>query len=209
MTVKKWGDETTPLGIYIVYDKSGSMASKQEEALSSTNADIRALDLDTVVTVVAFSSNDPHSLVRDHVTVREFQNIEPREVIVGGWTPLYDAVGKMLDGIFRDAPKRAVLVVQTDGQENTSKEYTLAAINARIAEAKRRGYEVIFLGSEFDEVYGQAKGLGVGRRHTINRVAGRYDETSSALAGQTRGYAVTGQSMNFTDADKVKLGDNG
>ena len=56
----KWGDVKTDggLNVYILYDRSGSMGSKQDEAVPAMNAYVEALAPDTVVTIVAFDSTE-------------------------------------------------------------------------------------------------------------------------------------------------------
>ena len=166
----KWGDAKTDggLNVYILYDRSGSMRLKQDEAVPAMNAYVEALSPDTVVTIVAFDNQNPHLLIRDHVRVKDYRPVEIGVVEARGMTPLYDATGWIIDQIFKDNPFRAVLVVQTDGEENNSREYNWSAITKKMEDMKKKDYPVVFLGSEFKEVGRIAESVGVLRGSTVN-----------------------------------------
>lgn len=207
---KKWVDDArVGLNVYILYDRSGSMGSKQDEAVSAINAYARALDPDTVVTVVAFDGAELFQVVRDHVPAADFKCIVVDEVVARGMTPLYDAVGRLADRINYDAPKRAVVVIQTDGEENASRRVTQAEARQRLDSLRQRKYEVVFLGSDFKDVYKQARGLGGDAGKTLYRAAGNYVASAQSLARHTQAYGTTGQSIVMTAEEKAKLGDSG
>lgn len=203
----KWNSDIPTLGVYILYDRSGSMASRQEEAVSSVNSYVKELS-NAVVTLVAFDTNNPKQVVRDHVPVENFTNLNVWEVSARGGTPLYDATGWIIDQIYKDNPKRAVLILQSDGEENSSKEYNNASILKRISDFKERGYQVVFLGSDFKDVGKVAQSYGMNWATQINRTAGNYGAVSASLASKTMAYAASGSAVNWTEAEKKKLGDN-
>ena len=188
----KWGDAKTEggLNVYILYDRSGSMRSKQDEAVPAMNAYVEALTPDTVVTIVAFDDQDKHLVIRDHVRVRDYRPVEIAVVEARGMTPLYDATGWTIDQIFRDNPAKAVLVVQTDGEENHSKEYNWSAITKKMEDMKVKNYPVVFLGSEFKEVAKVSGGLGVSFANSINMTKGNYRGVSAAMACATQSYSA-------------------
>jgi Mg-chelatase subunit ChlD len=211
----KWGDEKKNeggLNVYFLYDRSGSMRPKQAEAVPAVNAYIEALSPDTVVTVVAFDDQDKHLLIRDHVLVKDYRPIDVGVVEARGMTPLYDATGWIIDKIFQDNPYRAVLVVQTDGEENHSTQYSWVSINKKIEEMKARNYPVVFLGAEFRNVGVVSGGLGVNLCNTVNITTGNYRGVAAAMATSTQHYGATGQSVSggtdwFTPEQKAALGD--
>ncbi len=196
------------LGVYILYDRSGSMASKQAEAVPAINRYVSQLAKHTVVTVVAFDSQNAHEVVRDHVRVRDFAELSVDEVYARGMTPLFDATGWIVDHMLVDNPKRAVLVIQSDGEENFSREYTFAGVKALIDRVTAKEYQTIFLGSEFKDVGKFSTSMGFsGNTTTLNRNSRMYASAADSLASKTRGYAISGQSMSFNTAEKMNLGD--
>ena len=208
----KWGDAKTEggLNVYILYDRSGSMRPKQYEAVPAMNAYVEALSPDTVVTIVAFDDQDKHLVIRDHVRVRDYRPVEIAVVEARGMTPLYDATGWTIYQIFRDNPAKAVLVVQTDGEENHSTEYNWSAIMKKMEDMKAKNYPVVFLGSEFKEVAKVSTGLGVSYGNTVNMTKGNYRGIAAAMACSTERYTSggTGAAMDwFTPEQKAALGD--
>lgn len=72
----------------------------------------------------------------------------------GGWTPLYDAIGRAI-GILDEAAgsekqAKCILVIMTDGQENASREFNHAGILAMIKARQERGWLITFLGEGLD-----------------------------------------------------------
>ncbi len=205
----KWTTKNNEeLAIYILLDRSGSMANKQQESVPAVNRYIRELDKDTIVTVVAFDNQNPFEVVRDHIKVSNFVNIDVDEVYARGMTPLNDAAGQLIDRIFLDAPKRAVLVVQTDGEENFSREYTYASVCALLDRMKTKGYEVVFLGSEFRDINKVSGSFNIAPSATMNQTRGMYNSVADSLAMKTKAYAATGQNMIWTASEKTQLGDD-
>lgn len=66
-----------------------------------------------------------------------------------GWTPLYDAIGELIQRTKKRLPKDAkvLFVVHTDGQENTSTKYNMERVKNLIQRMeKKRGWTFVYLG---------------------------------------------------------------
>ena len=133
--------------ITLVVDRSGSMASVVDEAQSGINAlleDQFALPGLLTVTLVEFDS-DIETVTRMSKTPVKYV-LEPR-----GMTRLLDAVGGELDATKADIkalpkgrrPDRVMFVVATDGDENSSTDYTLEQVR-RTVESRRTKQNWIF-----------------------------------------------------------------
>ena len=190
--------------VYVLFDRTGSMAPRIDEALVSTNAYIKALAKKVLTTVAVFDTTGPFDLIRESVVAKDFSPIERREVEPRNGTPLYDSVGKMIEKALSDNPKKAVIVVQTDGQENSSTEYNLDTIKARIEAVKQKGWEILFLGNDFD-VAQTTSSFGLKSSKGITRSQGNYQESVQALSFGTSSY-LSGKSdaIDFSDDDKAK-----
>jgi hypothetical protein len=93
--------------------------------------------------------------------------LEPR-----GGTALLDAIGRLVTGLGAnlaampedDRPGKVIVVVQTDGLENSSREWDRAGVNALITEQREKySWDFVFLGAGPDaiqtaESYGFAAG---------------------------------------------------
>lgn len=83
-----------------------------------------------------------------------------REYGVGGSTALLDAIGKTIHKMVNAQkhttedwqPEKVLFVIITDGEENSSREYTLTQVRQMIEQMKRAGWEFIFLGANIDAV---------------------------------------------------------
>lgn len=141
--------------ITLIADRTGSMQSVQSDAEGAINAlleDQRKLPDKCSLLLVDFDDMEPFRTVFDG----EIQNSVDYKLTPRGNTPLYDAIGK---GIVTtgerlaalaedDRPGKVIFVVQTDGQENASREFTLDRVNAMIDEQTEKWqWTFVFLAS--------------------------------------------------------------
>ena len=200
--------------VYIILDRSGSMANGWAETLGAINSYIKKLEDDVSVYVAAFDSDNgvDYKQLREDVAskVSPLTNadVEPR-----GMTPLYDAVGKCADKMLSDNAKRAVLVVMTDGYENSSREYSKDAIKAKLKALEAKDWPTVFLGANFDSVTSYAtQTFGVAATNTINTTVRNRGATFDLYNAKTANYfaatacsAESVNSMKVTDEEKKKL----
>lgn len=134
--------------IVVIFDRSGSMMNIQSEMIGAYNRFIKEqceVPGKARVTLIAF--DDKIETIFDKVdldSVREigYADVEPR-----GMTALNDAIGTSISKIDND---RVVLLIQTDGIENYSREYTTDKIKDLISEKKKIGWDVSFIGADMD-----------------------------------------------------------
>lgn len=159
----------------LVVDRSGSMADVCDEAQNGINgliADQFALDGKLTVTLAQFD-NEFETVQRMSAEPFNFT------LVSRGMTALLDAVGmevrrtgqdltRLPEG---DRPGRVLLVVVTDGHENSSHEYTIEQVRSMLALQKETfGWEVQFLGA--DDAAWQGEALGVATTRYANTGAG-------------------------------------
>jgi hypothetical protein len=99
----------------------------------------------------------------------EVTDLDPFRYQPRGGTPLYDAVGRAIRSIDEGIARRAdrgepredqVVVVISDGEENSSVAYRQSQVFAMIEERKERGWTFVFLGANQD-AYAEGGGIGV------------------------------------------------
>lgn len=190
------------MNVYILLDRSGSMSSLWNEAIGSINGYVENLKVSDKVHFAVFDSIS-HDVLRE-CKVKDWDVVESDEVEPRGSTPLYDSVGKIMAVAEEAKAKKTVLVVMTDGYENASKEHTQASIKAKVKQFEDKGWEVLFLGANFDAVETVSGSVGVMSNKTMNIAAGSMRGAFDTLSAYTTAYAATGQAINFTDADKLK-----
>lgn len=183
---------------YILLDRTGSMSSIWDEALTSVNAYAAAVgeaeegevdDLETQVTLAVFDAQDglQFDVLRKDVEPDAWQTVTNDEVAPRGMTPLYDAIGRIVATAEADNPERAVIVIMTDGLENSSREITKEGAKAALDRVEAKGWEVVFLGAEFAK-FDDAEGVGISASKSMAMGAGTMQESMSRLAKKSRDY---------------------
>ena len=137
--------------IWFLVDRSGSMSSISEFVVSGFDEFFtkqRADAGEATVTVVQFDDESPHDVIVDGVRLDRVPSIRDR-FRPRGMTPLYDAVGLLLDRAERRGGDDAdqLVVILTDGMENASTRWTHHDLFRRIADLRRRGWTFVFLGA--------------------------------------------------------------
>lgn len=189
------------MNVYILLDRSGSMATLWNEALGSVNAYVQKLKKTDKVQVAVFDNE--YDVVRD-CKVKDWEDITNEDAQPRGMTALYDSCGKIMTEAEEADSKKTLLVVMTDGFENASREHTQESIKARVKQFEDKNWEVVFLGANFDAVDSVSGGLGLVASKSMNIAAGNLARGFDTLSSYTTAYASTGAAINFTNDDKLK-----
>lgn len=199
---------------YILLDRTGSMSSIWDEALGSVNAYASEVakpeegetdDLETTVTLAVFDYQESlqFDVLRDDVNAADWQTVTNDEVAPRGMTPLFDAIGRIVATAEADNPDKAVIVIMTDGLENSSREITKEGARAALDRVEAKGWEVVFLGAEFAK-FDDADAVGVSADKTMAMGAGTMQESMSRLAKKSRDYGKGEEAeIIFDDEDRA------
>lgn len=153
--------------IAIVLDRSGSMSSMREEIIGGFNAflkDQKAVPGTATLTLVQFDHEiDRLASFKPLAEIEPLSNstYEPR-----GNTKLYDAIGLTVNSTKDDIakatekPDKVLVVIITDGQENSSQEYDTDQVRQLLEAQQKAGWEFTFLGANQDAIL-SAKGIGL------------------------------------------------
>jgi Mg-chelatase subunit ChlD len=173
---------TAEVHLYVLLDRSGSMASMADDVIGGFNqllSDQRADGADARMTLVQFDTEDAQHVVADAVPIAEMVPLDTTTFVPRGGTPLLDATGILLARAAARVAQRAkaglpveqiVVVSVTDGHENASREFTLSSIRQLIGAHRSAGWTFVFLGAALD-VYGEASDLGYDPRSVQSFVA--------------------------------------
>jgi uncharacterized protein YegL len=148
--------------LVFVLDKSGSMGGLETDTIGGYNTMLKkqqTVDGECHITTVLFDNN--FELLHDRIDIKAVSPITEKEYQVGGSTALLDAIGRTMHKI-GNAQKhtaddyraeKVMFVIITDGEENSSREYSAEKIKAQIEHQKTKyGWEFIFLGANIDAV---------------------------------------------------------
>ncbi len=134
--------------IICILDRSGSMLRMQTEVINSFNEFVKDQLLEkgrARLTLVLF--DDKYEVIHDRVKLKDVPELTSDVYFARGMTSLMDAVGKTLTA--NDA-KDAMVLIQTDGNENSSQEFNQADIKKLIKEKEDKGWDFLFLGANID-----------------------------------------------------------
>ena len=161
--------------LVFILDKSGSMAGLESDTIGGFNSLIekeKSEDGEVVVTTVLF--NDRMKYVHDRINIKEVNKMTRHDYFADGCTALLDAVGNTIKHIVQKqkqlkeefVPQKTMVVITTDGLENSSREYDYPDIKKLIEKQKELGWEFIFLGANID-VNREARRFGIDEDNAV------------------------------------------
>ena len=125
--------------LVFILDKSGSMGGLETDTIGGYNAMLakqQEVEGECHITTVLFDNN--YELLHDRIDIKAVSPISEKEYQVGGSTALLDAIGRTIHKI-GNAQKhtaddyraeKVMFVIITDGEENSSREYSAEKIKA-------------------------------------------------------------------------------
>ena len=155
-----------------VLDASGSMSGEISEVLDELNRQLVELkekyeqtERPCRVTIVKFDTR--YEVLRDHEYIQDVSLITEDEYYAGGMTSLYDAIGlsvkradARIDFQVRRGNAEALVVVFTDGGENSSREFSGSDIQSLMRDYQERdGWEIALIGTDMSAI------MDMGRRN--------------------------------------------
>lgn len=148
--------------IIVVMDKSGSMGSTRDDAIGGFNTFIgeqKKVDGEAKVTLTMFDT--AYNIVHDGIPLQDVPELTGYDYVPGGMTALLDAMGRTIDAVGsrlattpdEEKPEKVIMVIITDGEENSSTEYTHAMVMDKVNH-QRDAYkwEFVFLGANQDAI---------------------------------------------------------
>jgi uncharacterized protein YegL len=166
--------------LVFILDKSGSMSGLESDTIGGYNSMLKkqqSIEGECHITTVLFDNY--YELLHDRIDIKAVSLITEKEYQVGGSTALLDAIGNTIHKI-GNAQKhtaenyraeKVMFVIITDGEENSSREYSAEKVKAQIERQKTKfGWEFIFLGANIDAVQ-TARRFGIAPDRAIDYLA--------------------------------------
>lgn len=173
--------------IALIVDRSGSMeriVTEAQQAIDEFVAEQSKLGGEVLWTIVFFNKEYDRPIFNQVGSTFEVP-LEPR-----GMTALHDAVGRTVDDLGAafeampedERPSKVIVATITDGQENSSEEYTAAQVAERVKrQTDEWQWEFHFLGA----------GMNRWRAEKISGVMGMSAQHTHSVADQADYYAGT------------------
>lgn len=202
--------------VTFLLDRSQSMSAVYDETIGAFNAYLKTLKEEGKGIKFSFVQFDTISIDRLYIAepianVPELtrKTFEPR-----GATPLIDAAFKTIEAVDASLSKydkkpKVVVAIQTDGQENSSREHTWEELKGLVERKTKEGWEFSFMGTGID-AYDQGARMGVSVANTISTGLSAAEMGSSfrSLASNTAMFSAgTRGSTSYTAHQKVAAGD--
>ncbi len=192
---------------HVILDMSGSMGSIASATREGLNTYIQSLKDDktedaVLVSVTVFDSEGWVSNVNIHIdTIMDMVPLaDVPEITEGhykprGGTPMYDAIGTVVErtesalaGI--EGSPEVLLIIITDGDENTSQTFKQGQIKALLETKEGQGWSTIYLGANQDAwAVGSSLGINAGNVKSYSAtVSGIKEDVFGAVACSTMAY---------------------
>lgn len=204
--------------IVMILDKSGSMHSCKDDTEGGVNSYIekqKKLDGEVDFTLVEFNSQ--YNTVYKNVPIDE---VKPYTFHPSGTTALLDAVGSTIDSVGNELaslpederPGVVIVMIITDGEENTSREYKLARIKEMIIHQQEvYKWEFSFLGANQD-AFAAGNSMGINHadigNYNVSKTSYAFD-AMSAKTGRVRAASMAGLDIKsvsaYTDEERAEL----
>jgi uncharacterized protein YegL len=176
-----------------IIDRSGSMSSIASDTIGGYNTLIeeqKKEDGEVNVTLALFDHE--YSLVYDNVDIKEVDELTSDTYVPRGMTALYDAIGRTVTTVGErlaateesERPFKVIVTIITDGQENSSNEYTCGKIKEMIElQESEYSWEFMFLAANMDAMAeGASFGIRGSKAMTFTADAGGMDSMMKSVS---------------------------
>lgn len=202
--------DTTYTAIAVVVDRSGSMQSMRKDAEGGLNTFIEDQKAEPGKCTLRI---DQFDTVYDNVVKStEIAKVEKYTLTPRGGTALLDAMGKTIVDFGSELkalpeakrPANVIVVVVTDGDENSSREWTKDAVSKLIKQQENDyGWTFVFLAANQDAIaVGASYGFHAGTSMTYD--SANVGNTYATLSAKVSGTRSTGTWAPFTEEERSK-----
>lgn len=199
-----------PTLVAFLLDETGSMSVCKQATISGFNEYIQTLKgskHDISFTLTKFNSSKKEAIY-DCVDIKKVKELNDSSYTPENNTPLYDAIGATIKSI-ESNPKskktKTLVVIQTDGEENDSHEFTREKICDLIKQKEKQGWTFVFLGANVD-AYKVGASIGVKTSNTANYSVAKTGKVFNSMAVATMNYASTGMQGVTSDCFYTSAG---
>ena len=186
--------------LVFILDRSGSMHYFTDDTIGGFNSMIEKYKQEleeAYITTVLF--DDRYQILHNHINLKEINPITRKEYYTDGCTALYDALGKTINSVGErlfntpeeERPEKVIFVINTDGYENASREFTKGRVREMIEHQQTKySWGFLFLGANIDaeteaESIGISKNFAATYATSSRGVASSYDAATDVVMMMT------------------------
>lgn len=167
------------INVVFVLDETGSMQIRHKETVEQFNEYIKKVKKHKNAKKARFSltrfNSSKRDIFYDKVKLKDVKKLV--DYTPNFATPLYDAIGITIDSIESD---KCIFVILTDGEENSSTEFSYQDIVEKVKEKTDLGWEFVFLATGLDNMQARhvlnvVAAMDFGTRKSSEVVSGLYD----------------------------------
>lgn len=196
--------------IGFVLDESSSMVKVWQPTIHGFNTYIGELRKEIPEANITFATfvADKFKLRGDDKPIDEVLPLNTLSYTPYGSTPLVDSIMKIIVLIEQrvniDSQLKPLIVVQTDGHENASKNYTMKDLKACVGRKRKEGWKFILITCGYDPNK-LASSMGIDPATSIEYGPGKTKEAFKITARVTTQAFKTGEEAVFSLEDKRSL----
>ena len=202
--------------VSFLLDETGSMDSVRDKTISGFNeyvTTLRSNETPTLLRLMTFNT-DGFNVVYDFDDIQSVADLTRESYRPRALTNLYDAIARLVhdteDRLKGMSPApRVMCTIMTDGKENSSTEYTRAAIFKLVTDKEKEGWAFVYLGANQD-AWAASESIGIHRRNSANYQADAPDlalrSTAEATSRWVRRRRQVGKIERFfVEEDLVRI----
>lgn len=206
--------------VTFILDRSGSMSLIHESTMEAFNAYVDGMREEESIdfTLVQFDTGGIDKTWFE-TPIKSVPRLDKTNYAPRGGTPLIDAVFKTIRALEKAVDRKktdgtgepkVVVSIQTDGEENASKDHTWSELKELIGQKQAEGWQFNFMGAGID-AYQQSARMGLSADATVSYdssdlAATRSVFASAALNSVNYATGVT-STTNYTASQKMSAGD--
>lgn len=206
--------------ISVLLDRSGSMESIRDDTIGGFNAFLEQQKRESghaTMTVVQFDTQDAYEVLNRFVPIELVDPLSRASFVPRATTPLFDALGRAINDVNQtldalkdeNRPRNVIMVVVTDGRENSSREFSKRDVERMIQDKTASGWQFVYLSADLTS-FSDARELGFSANSSMafaksaKGTARAWDSLSTTLS---RFRNADARAVEFSDADRKNCGD--
>jgi hypothetical protein len=193
--------------VCFVLDETGSMQIVKDATISGYNEYVDNLRGEKGMSMMLTRFNTAAITIGKPEPIKKATKLSRENYRPTAATPLYDATARAIKKAEEHQNGKSVLcVIMTDGEENSSKEYTKDTLFALVKEKEKEGWKFAYLGANQD-AYAEGFKIGIAVADTLSYDQSKTDGTFKVATAATLRYAKnpTASSNFFEDEEKEKV----